>query len=99
MGIKFDKNLLPSEQKNYLNKTVNIYISQKLGLEILQQKLFSWCDQYSKKCEKHKYLYKGYGIPFDGKGEWRFDNGTARNVIIFGVDNNNNLILTTVRIF
>ena len=44
MGIKFDKNLLPSEQKNYLNKTVNVYISQKLGLEILQQKLFSWCD-------------------------------------------------------
>ena len=51
-----------------------------------------------KKCEKQKYLYKGHGIPFDGKGEWRFDNGTARNVTIFGIDNNN-LILSIVRLF
>ena len=26
-------------------------------------------------------------IAFDGKGEWRFGNGYARNVVIFGVDN------------
>ena len=34
-----------------------------------------------------KYLYSGYGIVFDGKGEWNFDNDYARNVIIFGTDN------------
>ena len=34
-----------------------------------------------------KYLYSGYGIVFDGKGEWNFDNDYARNVIIFGIDN------------
>ena len=32
-------------------------------------------------------MYSGYGKAFDGKGEWSFDNGTAINVIIFGVDN------------
>ena len=36
---------------------------------------------------KEKYLYTDYGIAFDGKGEWSFDNDYARNVIIFGVDN------------
>ena len=32
-------------------------------------------------------MYSGYGITFDSAGSWNFDNGTARNVIIFGVDN------------
>ena len=32
-------------------------------------------------------MYSGYGKAFDGKDEWSFDNGTAINVIIFGVDN------------
>ena len=30
-------------------------------------------------------MYSGYRIVFDGKGEWSFDNGTAKNVIIFGI--------------
>ena len=37
--------------------------------------------------DKEKFVYSGYGIAFDGKGEWSFGNDTARNVIIFGVDN------------
>ena len=32
-------------------------------------------------------MYSGYGISFDGKGEWNFDNDYARYFIIFGVDN------------
>ena len=32
-------------------------------------------------------MYSGYQIAFDGKGEWSFDNDTARNVLIFIVDN------------
>ena len=31
-------------------------------------------------------MYSGYGITFDSGGSWSFDNGTARNVIIFVVD-------------
>ena len=29
----------------------------------------------------------GYGITFNSTDWWSFDNNTARNVIIFGVDN------------
>ena len=31
-------------------------------------------------------MYSGYGITFDGNGEWSFDNDYAKNNIIFGVD-------------
>ena len=31
-------------------------------------------------------MYSGYGITFDSGGSWSFDNDTARNVIIFGVN-------------
>ena len=33
-------------------------------------------------------MYSGYGITFDGLSSSRFDNDFARNVIIFGVDDN-----------
>ena len=36
---------------------------------------------------KEKYVQSGYGIAFDGKGEWNFGNDFARNVIIFRADN------------
>ena len=31
-------------------------------------------------------MYSGYGIVFDGKGEWSFGRDYARNIVIFGVD-------------
>ena len=37
--------------------------------------------------DKGRYVYSGYGITFDSAGSWSFNNDTARNVIIFGVDN------------
>ena len=40
-----------------------------------------------KNSDKEKYIYKGYGITFESTGSWSFDNGIARNVIIFGLDN------------
>ena len=40
-----------------------------------------------KNSDKEKYVYSGYGITFDSAGSWSFDNDTARDVIIFGVDN------------
>ena len=30
--------------------------------------------------------YNGRGIAFDGEGFWNFDNDSAKNVVIFGVD-------------
>ena len=32
-------------------------------------------------------MYSGYGIALDSAGSQSFDDGTARNAIIFGVDN------------
>ena len=34
-----------------------------------------------------EYVYSGYGITFNGKSEWSFDNDYTRNVIILEVDN------------
>ena len=33
-----------------------------------------------------QYIYSGYSIGFDRKGNFSFGNGFGRNVIIFGVD-------------
>ena len=40
-----------------------------------------------KNCDEEKYVDGGYEITFDSTGSWSFNNDTARNVIIFGVDN------------
>ena len=40
-----------------------------------------------KNSDKEKYVYRGYGITLDSAGSWSLDNGTARNVIIFSIDN------------
>ena len=32
-------------------------------------------------------MYSGYGVTFDSAGSWSINNDTAKNVIIFGVDN------------
>ena len=40
-----------------------------------------------KNSDKDKWVFSGYGIAFDGRDWWSFGNGTARNVIIFGIDN------------
>ena len=42
---------------------------------------------FVKNSDKEKFVYGGYGIAFDGKGDWSFGNETARNAVIFGVDN------------
>ena len=38
--------------------------------------------------DRKKYMYCGYRIAFDVKESWSFADDFARNVIIFGVDNN-----------
>ena len=93
MGIKFDKEPLAVEQKNCLTKTVNVYIVydlddwSKLPIEnfTLQNCLFG-ATNIVKNSDKEKQEDSGYGIAFDGKGEWSSDNDYTKNVIIFGVD-------------
>ena len=36
-----------------------------------------------KKSDKEKYVFSGYGITFDSAVSWSFDNGTAKNLVIF----------------
>ena len=33
-------------------------------------------------------MYSGFRIVFDENGSWSFNGNTARNILIFGVDNN-----------
>ena len=40
-----------------------------------------------KNSDKEKYVHSDYEIAFDGKSKWSFDNDTAGNVVIFGIDN------------
>ena len=60
---------------------------QKFRLKICSKDCLFGTTSIIKNSDKEKYVYSVYGIVFDGKGEWSFDYGTARNVIIFGVDN------------
>ena len=41
-----------------------------------------------KNSDKERHVYSGYGMAFDGKDSSSFGNDYARNVVIFGVDNN-----------
>ena len=94
MGLKFDKDPLAVEQNNYLTKIVNAYIVcdidawPKIPLRNFTMKnCFLGAASIVKNSDKEKYVYSGYGIAFDGKGEWSFGNDYARNLIIFGVYN------------
>ena len=95
IGIKLDKEPLAIEQNNYLTKTVNIYIFYdldawpKIPLRnfTIKNCLFGEIS-IIENSHKEKWVYSGYGIAFDRKGEWSFGNDYATNAIIFGVDNN-----------
>ena len=41
----------------------------------------------TKNNDKTKWVHSGYGVAFDGKGDWSFGNDSAGNFVIFGVDN------------
>ena len=76
-------------------KTVNVYIvydadawSRSPANYFKSKNCLFGATNTVKNSDKEKYLYTGYGIMFDGVGSWSFGNGFARNVIIFGVDNN-----------
>ena len=95
IGIQVNKAPLVVEQNNYTTKAVNTYIVRdvdncpKILLRnfTLKNCLFG-ATNIREDSDKSKYEYSGYGIAFDGKGEWDFVNDSARNVIIFGVGNN-----------
>ena len=94
MGIKFNKDPLTVEQRNYASKIINIYIAYDLDAWPRNPADNFKCNNclfaatnIVKSSDKKKYVYSIYGIKFDSAGLWSFGNDIARNVIIFGVDN------------
>ena len=94
MVIKLDKDPLVVEQNHYLNKIINVY--NVYDLDAWQKNptnnfKFKNClfgeTNIVKKSDKEKYVYSGYGIAFGSADFRNFDNDSARNIIIFGVDN------------
>ena len=77
-----------------MSKIVNVYIvydlddwpSNPTNNFKLNNCLFG-AASIGKNGDKEKYVYNGYEITFDSTGSWSFDNDTARNVIISGVNN------------
>ena len=49
--------------------------------------------------DKEKYMYSIYRIDIDGKSSLSFDNDSARNVIIFDVNNNSSSHTDNQKIF
>ena len=70
-----------------MTKTVNFCIVYDLDAwpKILLRSLTLKSCLFIEKNESS--VYKGYGIVFDGNGEWSFGNNYARKVIIFSIDN------------
>ena len=94
IGIKFDKDSLAVEQKNYLTKIVNVYIIydlQSWPRNPADNFKFKNClfgaTNVVKNSDKENYIYNGYGITFDSADSWSFDNDFARNCVIFVVNN------------
>ena len=74
IGIQFNNTPLVVEQKNYTIKILNVYIVYdrdnwpKIPLRnfTIKNCLFG-ANNIVKNSDKEKYVYRGYGITFDGK--------------------------------
>ena len=49
-------------------------------------KLITWHDQYSKNCDKEKWVFSDYVIVFDGADIWNFGKDYTWNVGPVGVN-------------
>ena len=91
--IKFNGSCLKQDKATYNHGTiVNIYIVYKISKNYnissyptLENCLFR-AVSLTKYVDIDYYKYSGYDVGFDRKGEFSFDNGFGRNVIIFGAD-------------
>ena len=92
--VRFSGSCLNQDRvTNNNGKIVNIYIvfdinknDNTTSSDPTLEKLFFGAVSLTKNSDIDKYKYSGYGIRFDRKGTFSFDNGVGTNVIIFGVD-------------
>ena len=75
MGVKFDKDPLAVEQKNYVTKIVKVYIVHDLDAwprnptnNLKYKNCLFGATSVVKNSDKEKYVYSGYGITFDSAG-------------------------------
>ena len=87
IGIKFNKDFLVVGENSYLTKIVNVHIvcdldawSRNSTNNFKFKNCLFGATSIVKNSDKEKYVSKEYKF-------WSFHNGTARNLIIFGVDN------------
>ena len=94
--VKFNGNCLKQDKIIYTHgKVVSIYIVYEIvsyisgdDLPTLENCLFG-AVTLTKNADIDKYKYSGYGIGFDGRGNFSFPGGGfGQNVIIFGADMN-----------
>ena len=79
-GIKFDKDPLAVDKKYYLTKIVNVYIIY--DLDVWPENCLFGATCIIKYSDKEMHVYSGFGIAFDGKGEWSFDNNFLVLIIL-----------------
>ena len=93
--IKLSGSCLKQDKITYTHgKTVNIYIVNEINKKdntIISDTTLENCLFGAVTLTKHvniyRYVYSGYGIGFDRKGEFSFSGGEyGQNVLIFGVD-------------
>ena len=95
LKLKLDESMLRQKSSTSIGSTANYYIVYKLtprtnssGI-VLENCLFGKVKMI-KNVNTDKYKYQGHGIGFDSTGTFTHpDGGTAKNVIIFGVDMTN----------
>ena len=93
-GIQFNSTPLVIEHNNHARKIFNIYIVYDLDnwpknslRNFALKNYFFGSTNIAKDNDKEQYVYSSYGITFDRKCPWSFNDDFARNIIIFGVDN------------
>ena len=91
--VKFNGSCVKQDKATYSHGTiVNIYIAYEISKNCdissyptLENCLFG-AASLTKDVDTDQYKYSGYGIRFDRKGEFSFNNRSGRNAIIFGAD-------------
>ena len=103
--IKFDKDPLAVEQKNYLSKIVNVYIVYDLDAwprnstnDFKFKNCLFGATNAVKNSDKEKYVCSRYGIIFDFAGSWTFGNDFARNDAILVLIIVHHLMLIIARV-
>ena len=77
----------------YSNFILNFFIDYELNIwprnptnNFTLKNCFFGTVKLTRNAGKSKFTYNIRDVVFDGKGCWSFDNNTARNNVIFGVD-------------